>query len=92
MIVISKKIILNRDLLYQKYKVEKLSQQNTAKYFGVSIDTIVRNLKDYGIEPNKSNDWMHENVIELSEKQLDILNGAMLGDGCLFVNKNGKKI
>lgn len=43
----SEKIILNKNELYQKYIIEGLSQKDTAKYFNCSIDTVVRNLKEY---------------------------------------------
>ena len=43
----SKKIILDKDELYQLYCIEKLPQKKVAEYFNCSIDTIKRNLTDY---------------------------------------------
>lgn len=83
------KIILNESLLRQKYISENMSQKAVAKYFGVSVDTIVRNLRDYGIQPHVNRDWSCSPKIQLSDIQKEVLYGALLGDGCLHINKNG---
>lgn len=83
----SKRIILDKGELYQKYVVEQLSQYNTAKYFNCSVDTVVRNLKDYGIKAHIANYHAHEQKVFLTEQQKNYLYGAMLGDGCLSKNK-----
>lgn len=85
----SKRIILDKNELQQKYVVEKLSQDKTAKYFNCSIDTVVRNLKDYGIKAHKQGAWCVSNRVELSEYQRNKLCGALLGDGSLIKCKNG---
>ena len=69
--------------------MEKLSQAKTAKYFNCSIDTVVRNLKDYGIKAHKQGAWCVSNRVELSEYQRNKLCGALLGDGSLIKCKNG---
>lgn len=67
-----------------------MSQKDTAKYFGCSVDTVVRNLRDYHIESHKPNDWIKQNnIVSLSDHQREILYGALLGDGSLIKNKNG---
>ena len=83
----SRKIILNRDELYQRYVVEGLSQANTAKYFDCSVDTVVRNLKDYGIESHIAGYHAHKQKVFLTSQQKNYLYGAMLGDGCLSKTK-----
>lgn len=83
----NKKIILDKDELYQKYITEGLSQKDTAIYFNCSIDTIVRNLKEYKIQSHIPNYHAHEQKIFLNEKQINYLYGAMLGDGCLSKTK-----
>lgn len=83
----SKRIILDKNELHQKYVVEKLSQAKTAKYFNCSIDTVVRNLKDYGIKAHVANYHAHEQKIFLTDQQKNYLYGAMLGDGCLCKTK-----
>lgn len=83
----SRKIILNKDELYQKYVVEGLSQSNTAKYFNCSVDTVARNLKDYDIESHIAGYHAHEQKVFLTSQQKNYLYGAMLGDGCLSKTK-----
>lgn len=85
----NRKIILDKDELYQKYIIEGLSQKKTAEYFGCSVDTIVRNLKEYGIESHERGSWVQSDIIKLNNYQKEILNGAMLGDGSLCISKNG---
>lgn len=85
----NKKIILDKDELYQKYITEGLSQKKTSEYFGCSIDTIVRNLKEYGIESHICGSWAQSNLIKLNNFQKEIINGAMLGDGSLHIHKKG---
>lgn len=84
----SKKIILDRDELYQKYTEDHLSQQKIAEYFNCSIDTVRRNLKEYGIKSNKPSDYC-SNIVQLTEIQKSVLYGALLGDGSLIKHKNG---
>lgn len=82
------RIIIPYDVLYDLYVVKKMTKKNIAKTLGYSIDTIARNLKEYGIESHKPKDWMQNDAFEMTEEQRNILYGAMLGDGCLYKNKN----
>lgn len=83
------KIIIPYDVLYDLYVIKNMSQKNVAEELGYSIDTIVRNLKEYKIESHKPKDWMQNSAFTMSEYQKDILYGAMLGDGCLYKSKHG---
>lgn len=85
-----RKIILDKNELYQKYIIENLSQKKVADYFNVSIDTIRRNLKDYEISSHQPRDWLIHSEIILTTKQKEIINGALLGDGCLTKPKHGE--
>ena len=84
------KIILDEEILRKKYIDENLSQKDVAKFFGCSTDTIIRNLKDYGIQSHKNIMWMQNDLIELTKEDNEILNGALLGDGNLTIHKNGR--
>ena len=86
---IVRKIILDKEELYQKYITECLSQKDVALHFGVSVDTIVANLKDYNIPSHNLSDFANKQKIILDDKQYDFLRGALLGDGCLYLHKNG---
>lgn len=81
------KIILDSNELYQKYKIEHLSQAKLAKYFHCSVDTIVRNLKDYNIESNTNSDYVAPPIV-LTPIQKEVLYGALLGDGSLAKYKD----
>ena len=85
-----RKIILDRNELYQKYITENLSQKKVADYFNVSIDTVRRNLKEYGISSHQPKDWLIHPEIVLTTRQKEIINGALLGDGCLTKPKHGE--
>lgn len=85
----AKKIILDEKELYQKYIIECLSKKNTALYFGVSVDTISANLKDYNIPSHKLSDFANKQKITLNDTQYNFLRGSLLGDGCLYMKKNG---
>ena len=49
-----------------------MSQKAVAKYFGVSVDTIARNLRDYGIQPHVNRDWSCSPKIQLSDIQKEV--------------------
>ena len=83
------KIILDRQELEYKYKKEKLSQRRLAEYYGCSIDTIVANLQRYNISSNSNGDYVQQKIF-LNEKQIEWLNGLLLGDGCLSTTRRGK--
>lgn len=84
-----KKILLDKDELYQKYILECMPQKDVAKYYGVSVDTIVSNLKYYGIQSHKLADFCVKPQVFLNKIQKDYLTGALLGDGCLYKHKSG---
>ncbi len=48
------KIVLDKELMYQKYIVENYSMPKLSKELGVSEKVIFQNLKDHGIEKDKS--------------------------------------
>lgn len=79
----NKKIILDKDELYQKYIIEEFSQKDTANYFNCSAETIRQNLKNFGIPIHEPNYHAHQQKIFLNETQINYLYGAMLGDGSL---------
>lgn len=87
--IMATRIDLPKEELYQKYIVENLSQQKVADYFNVSVDTIKRNLKMYDIPRHTNKDWMTNKPIELTQRQQEIINGALLGDGSVVKPKNG---
>ena len=66
-----------------------MSQQKVAKKLGYCVDTIARQLKEYKIESHKNKDWNTNKEIKLSDDQINVLYGSLLGDGCLFKHKNG---
>lgn len=84
-----KKIILNKDELYQLYWEQMLSQKKIADIIGCSIDTVRQNLRDYNIPIHIPSYHAHEQKVFLNNLQLDYLYGAMLGDGCLYKAKKG---
>ncbi len=79
----NKKIILDKDKLHKLYCINNLSQKDVAKEFGCSIDVVRQNLRDYKIPTHMPNYHAHKQKVFLSEKQINYLYGAMLGDGCL---------
>ena len=84
----NKRIIIDKDKLYDLYCVKMLSQDNVAKELGCSVDTIRKNLKDYGIPIHTPNYHAHEQKVFLNENQKNYLYGAMLGDGSLTKTKH----
>ena len=81
------KIILDKQELYEKYKVLHWSQRRLAQYYNCSIDTIVRNLQDYNIASNTNSDYISP-PITLTSIQKEALYGALLGDGSLAKHKD----
>lgn len=75
--------------MYDLYCVKMLSQKDVAKKLGCSVDTVRQNLKDYNINSHVIGSWRQSNIINLNDKQKEILNGAMLGDGSLVIPENG---
>ena len=61
-----------------------MSQKAIAKQLKCSVDTIRRNFKDYNIVARKNpKDWTSNKEIILTNIQLEVINGALLGDGHL---------
>jgi len=81
------KIILNRDYLYEKNIIENISQKELSKILNVSVDTIQRNMKEYGIK-REQGQWNLNKPLIITGEELEIINGCLLGDGCL--TKNGR--
>jgi hypothetical protein len=72
-------IVLDKDLLYQKYIIENLSQPKCAEFFNVSGKVIWRNLKDYNIKKDKSV-WLKQTSVKREEKvvlQYDLKNNFL---------------
>lgn len=84
-----RKITIPYDVLYDLYIVQNMSQQEVATALGYCIDVIARQLKEYNIPAHTPKDWMQNIEIALSEDQINVLYGALLGDGCLWKSKNG---
>lgn len=82
------KIVLDKQELYKQYIENGMSQKEVAKHFNCSVDTVVRNLKEYKIPTHKHSTYKQNAPITLSSKQYNLLDGAMLGDGCLIKGKN----
>ena len=61
-----KKIIINKELVIQKYK-ELQNVNKTSKFFNVSDGVITRILTEVGITPTKNNNkWSRESLTELA--------------------------
>lgn len=85
----TKRIILDKNELIQKYTVEGLSQKKCAEYFGCSVDVVVSNLKYYGIPSHAQGSWcVSTTEIPMTDEMKQILDGAMLGDGSLYKHKH----
>lgn len=87
MIIMAKRVNIDKDELTQKYIVEGLSQQQCAEYFRCSLTTIQKRFEMYNI---KTRDYHYKaSKIDFvpTREQMEILNGALLGDGCIHMNK-----
>ena len=84
-----RKITIPYDILYNLYVVQNMSQQKIAENLGYCVDVIARQLKEHNITSHTQKDWMQNKEIILSENQIGVLYGALLGDGCLWKSKNG---
>jgi len=76
----------NKEWLYNKYYVEKLSQNDIARLCKVSHSTIQYWLKKCNIISRNLNEITHQrrmNHCNLSEEAIGWINGELLGDGCL---------
>ena len=83
------KIEIDKDWLYQKYIEEGLTQKQIGVLLGVSATTINRRLKQFNISAHDGKTWKINKPFILTEYQEEIINGALLGDGCLVIDKKG---
>ena len=84
-----KRIEIDRDWLYQKYVVEGLTQKQVGSLIGVTATTIGRWLKKYEIPAHDGRTWKINKPFELNNHQREIIDGALLGDGTLVLEKRG---
>ena len=82
-----RKIVLDKEKLYELYHIKMLSQNDVARELKCSVDTVRQNLRDYNIPAHTPSYHAHEQKIFLNDKQKNYLYGAMLGDGCLVKTK-----
>lgn len=75
--------------LKEKSEDEKTSIKEIANYFSVSEDTIRRITKENNIKITRKQPVYDKKI--LTQMQLEILNGCLLGDGCLYLHKNAKQ-
>jgi DNA invertase Pin-like site-specific DNA recombinase len=81
---------LNKNLLEDLYYKQYLSQKAIASKLGCSVDTVARNMQDYNMSVlSPTERAITANPICLTDVQLQVLNGALLGDGNLSISKNG---
>ena len=73
---------ISKEVLEELYIKQRLSVPQVANYLGVSKWTINDRLKRFEIPIHRN-----ENIYELTELQKEVLDGIMLGDGCLYKPK-----
>lgn len=73
-----------KEMLYSP----KYSKKEICKYFNVSEDVIDRLRKENNFVYNRKEKQYEEYIF--TEKQLEVLQGCLLGDGCLSIHKNSK--
>jgi transposase len=84
------RLFLNKNLLEDLYYKQHLSQKAIALKLGCSIDAVARNMRDYNMSVlSPTERATTANPICLTDVQLQVLNGALLGDGNLTISKNG---
>jgi len=77
----------DRNWLYQKYIIEKLSTTQIAKLCEVSDVIVGHWLKNYNISLRSNGESIYLsgiNYCKLSEKAIEWIEGELLGDGCIF--------
>jgi transposase len=84
------KITIPFEVLHKLYVDKNYTQKEVAKKLNISIDTVRRNLKEYGIASKQQGIWNRNPRIEFSISQLEVIQGALLGDGCLYKNKKAR--
>ena len=83
----SEKINLDKDILYDLYINQKLSQKAISKILKCSKRVISRNLNIYGIDKRSYFSTRMTERIMFSDTVLNVLDGALLGDGHLALTK-----
>lgn len=73
-----------KEMLYST----KYSKKEICQYFNVSEDVIDRLRRENNFVYNRKEKQYDEYIF--TEKQLEVLQGCLLGDGCLNINKGGK--
>lgn len=76
---------LTKEVLIEEYVDNNKSQVRIAKEYGVSEPTVNRRLKKYGIERRKYTHSYRDNHVELTKPLLDLIEGELLGDGCVYM-------
>lgn len=84
-----KRIEIDRDWLYQKYVVEGLTQKQVGQLIGVTATTICKWLKKYEIPAHSGETWKVNKPFKLNTYQRQVIDGALLGDGTLILEKRG---
>lgn len=83
------RLILDKNLLEDLYYKQHLSQKAIASKLGCSIDAVARNMQDYNMTVLSPTERAKmATPICLTDVQLQVLNGALLGDGCLYLHKH----
>ena len=79
-----KKIVLDRDKLYDLYVNKGMSQSECGKVFGCCYAVVGKNLIDHGI-PIKPVGYFSQTqlIVNMTDEMYEILYGALLGDGSL---------
>ena len=78
----------DKDWLYKKYVIEGLPIKRIAEIAGCGTTTILRWLKKFRIETRPRSYCLPSPVVD--EYFYEVLDGIMLSDGCLNMNKRGK--
>lgn len=77
---------ISKEVLEELYIKQRMSVPQVANYLGVGKWTINDRLKRFEIPIHRN-----ENIYELTELQKEVLDGVLLGDGCLTKYKNHPK-
>lgn len=85
---------IDKDWLYQKYIIEKLSYDDIVKIIGSKSNRPIRNyLKKYGIKSRDMSECGRSRVekikLNITDKFLSIFDGLVISDGCIFNHKMG---
>jgi hypothetical protein len=84
------KYYFNKKQLEKLYLKQKLSITKIAWKLKCGYSTICNCLKRFNILSRSRGEWKINKSINLSQKELEIIYGELLGDGCLFLPKKIK--